>query len=114
MTDTETAFHRDARGTGAVPGYLQSLPRSVVRPDAYVLLDGEWRFKLDPEDRGLQDRWHLGHEFSGTARWPGSIESQLAIARRVARVRTVINELEVRPSDEERVMWFDPGVLIDR
>ncbi len=81
MTYTETAFNRDVQGTGAVPAYLQPLPRSVVRPDAYVLLDGEWRFKLDPEDRGLQDQWYLDHEFSGTARWPDSIENQLAMER---------------------------------
>jgi beta-galactosidase/beta-glucuronidase len=42
-----------------------------------VLLDGTWRFALDGEDRGLGDRWYLGHEYGASAHWPASIESQI-------------------------------------
>ena len=57
------------------------LPRAVSRPNEYELLDGEWRFALDPEDRGLREKWYLGHTYGRTAVWPGSIESHLAEAR---------------------------------
>jgi beta-galactosidase/beta-glucuronidase len=57
------------------------LPRAVLRPNEYVLLDGEWRFALDPNDRGMLDRWFLGHSFDGTAHWPGSIEAHLEQAK---------------------------------
>ncbi|MEO5985265.1 MAG: sugar-binding domain-containing protein [Ferruginibacter sp.] len=57
------------------------LPRAVLRSNAYILLNGEWRFSLDPEDIGLQQSWHLGHEYQDTAHWPGSIEQHLAAAK---------------------------------
>ncbi|RRB09362.1 glycoside hydrolase family 2 protein [Larkinella rosea] len=60
---------------------VNQLPRAVLRPNDYVLLDGEWRFLLDPDDRGIEERWCLGHSFEGTAHWPGSIEAHLAQAK---------------------------------
>ncbi|WP_080056686.1 glycoside hydrolase family 2 protein [Spirosoma aerolatum] len=57
------------------------LPRAVLRPNNYVLLDGDWQFALDPEDRGLVDQWYVGHHFDGIAHWPGSIEDHLAQAK---------------------------------
>ncbi|HLM56627.1 MAG TPA: glycoside hydrolase family 2 TIM barrel-domain containing protein [Pyrinomonadaceae bacterium] len=57
------------------------LPRAVLRPNFYQLLDGQWKFALDLEDRGLQDRWYLGHGYESTALWPGSIEAHMAEAR---------------------------------
>ena len=56
---------------------VNELPRAVLRPNTYMLLDGEWRFSLDPDDRGIVDRWYLGHDFAGTAQWPGSIEEHM-------------------------------------
>lgn len=53
------------------------LPRSVVRRTDFKLLDGEWRFTLDADDRGLEERWFLHHQYNFTAQFPGSIESQL-------------------------------------
>ncbi|GAB3903089.1 hypothetical protein GCM10028803_30910 [Larkinella knui] len=44
-------------------------------------MDGEWRFALDPDDRGLLDRWCLGHDYDDTAHWPGSIEDHMAQAK---------------------------------
>lgn len=36
---------------------------------------------LDPDDRGLLERWYLGHPLDGTAHWPGSIEDHMALAK---------------------------------
>ena len=54
------------------------LPRAVFRPNAFLLLDGEWSFDLDPQDRGLAEKWYAGHKYSGTADWPSSIEEHVA------------------------------------
>ena len=35
------------------------LPRAVSRSNSYQLLDGEWHFEIDADDRGLRDGWHL-------------------------------------------------------
>lgn len=55
------------------------LPRAVLRPNTYVLLDGEWQFMIDPDDRGLHERWWVGHRtYAGKVQWPGSIEDHMA------------------------------------
>ena len=58
------------------------LPRAVTRHNFYELLDGEWQFDLDPEDKGLRENWHLKHDYPDTATWPGSIEAHMAAARK--------------------------------
>ncbi|GAB3891736.1 glycoside hydrolase family 2 protein [Spirosoma agri] len=60
---------------------VNELPRSVLRPNTYLLLDGEWRFAIDTEDVGLQQRWYVGYPFDGKAHWPGSIEAHMAEAK---------------------------------
>ncbi|UFH52742.1 glycoside hydrolase family 2 protein [Spirosoma sp. KNUC1025] len=70
---------RPERDQEAEPANL--LPRAVLRPNNYVLLDGDWSFSLDPDDRGLNDQWYVGHTFEGTAHWPGSIEAHMAQAK---------------------------------
>ena len=57
--------------------FTNPLPRAVIRPNEYILLDGEWKFALDREDAGLQEGWHLWHQYNATAHWPGSIEEQM-------------------------------------
>ncbi|HVF38828.1 MAG TPA: glycoside hydrolase family 2 TIM barrel-domain containing protein, partial [Gemmatimonadaceae bacterium] len=57
------------------------LPRAVTRHNFFELLDGEWRFDLDPEDRGINDGWHLSHPYPRAATWPGSIEAHMSDAR---------------------------------
>ena len=57
------------------------LPRAVLRHSSQVLLDGEWRFSLDPEDEGIQKGWHLEHDYVDVANWPGSIEEHVAAAK---------------------------------
>ena len=79
MADGAASGPEDAQGGAAI----NPLPRSVIRPNAYLLLDGEWRFALDPEDGGLRERWYLGHEYTEAASWPGSIESHMAAAQQV-------------------------------
>ena len=61
--------------------FINPLPRAVMRPNTSVLLDGEWRFAIDTEDRGLQDGWHLGHHYDNIANWPGNIEEHLSKAK---------------------------------
>ncbi|MVN20871.1 glycoside hydrolase family 2 TIM barrel-domain containing protein [Mucilaginibacter arboris] len=58
--------------------YINPLPRAVIRPNSFTLLDGEWKFALDQEDRGLLEGWHLNHQYDDTAHWPGSVEQQIA------------------------------------
>lgn len=57
------------------------LPRSVLRLNNTVLLDGEWRFALDADDVGLRESWYLGRDYEHVATWPGSVEMHLAEAR---------------------------------
>ena len=95
----ESSFHRDVQATEAVRGYLHPLPRSVIRPNAYVLLDGEWRFALDPEDRGLREHWYLGHEYHRVASWPGSVEEHLNAEQEAAR--------DARPWCDSVAAWYE-------
>lgn len=60
---------------------INPLPRAVLRPNAYVLLDGDWRFELDSDDRGLRENWYLGHTYQDEAHWPGSVEAHMAQAK---------------------------------
>ncbi|MEX1238402.1 MAG: sugar-binding domain-containing protein, partial [Cyclobacteriaceae bacterium] len=57
------------------------LPRAVLRTNAYVLLDGEWKFSHDPDDEGLRKGWHLKHDYVHRAVWPGSVEAHMAQAK---------------------------------
>lgn len=61
--------------------FVNPLPRAVLRNNSFILLDGEWRFSLDPNDEGVRDNWFLGHDYTRTAHWPGFIESHMADAR---------------------------------
>ncbi|QKG56275.1 glycoside hydrolase family 2 [Hymenobacter sp. BRD128] len=57
-----------------------SLPRAVLRSGTHFLLDGTWRFGLDPDDAGLIEEWFEGHDYRYTAQWPGSIEEHIVQA----------------------------------
>ncbi|MEO6915161.1 MAG: sugar-binding domain-containing protein [Chitinophagaceae bacterium] len=57
------------------------LPRAVTRPNSFVLLDGDWRFSLDLEDKGLLEGWPLGHDYSDQTYWPSSVEAHMAAAK---------------------------------
>jgi beta-galactosidase/beta-glucuronidase len=77
--NTSFSASRPEAEAGAEPENL--LPRAVLRPNNYMLLDGEWLFALDTNDQGLHQQWYVRHTFEGTAHWPGSIEAHLAEAK---------------------------------
>lgn len=81
VTHPNYGFSRSKEEGWADETFTNPLPRAVIRPNSYVLLDGEWRFDLDTEDRGLLEGWHLGHTYEHTANWPGSIEEHMAAAK---------------------------------
>jgi hypothetical protein len=57
---------------------INPLPRAVIRPNAFVLLDGDWKFTFDEQDKGLAENWYIQHTYQHTAHWPGSVESEMA------------------------------------
>ncbi len=61
--------------------FINPLPRAVVRPNSSILLDGEWKFNIDAEDKGLNENWHLGHHYTDVAEWPGTIEQYIIAAK---------------------------------
>lgn len=61
--------------------FINPLPRAVIRPNSFVLLDGEWKFELDSDDKGLQEGWHLNYEYKHNAEWPGSVEEHVMEAK---------------------------------
>ncbi|MBG6234441.1 beta-galactosidase/beta-glucuronidase [Pedobacter sp. CAN_A7] len=58
--------------------YVNPLPRAVIRPNSFLLLDGSWRFSPDPENLGIKDLWYINHDFKNEANWPGSVETHLS------------------------------------
>lgn len=56
----------------------EDIPRAVLRPNEYVLLDGAWKFEIDSDDRGIRESWYTHHDYAQTANWPGSVEQHLA------------------------------------
>lgn len=100
MTDVEHGLTGGSAAAAALEPYLNPLPRSVVRSGAFELLDGEWRFDLDPGDRGLAERWYLGHDYTGTAHWPGSIEAKMAVGHAVQQEHAAANDGAV-------VAWYE-------
>lgn len=81
MTDKDFSFTKDKEQAQAVQEHLNPLPRSITRPNAYLLLNGEWHFEIDLEDKGLVEKWYLAHAYSRTAIWPGSVEAHMAAAK---------------------------------
>lgn len=59
-------------------GFVDPLPRAVIRPNRFVLLDGSWNFELDKDDKGLTESWYISHPYSQKADWPGSVEAHMA------------------------------------
>jgi hypothetical protein len=76
-TTTEDAITGEREHVRRLRPFLDARSRSIVRPGAFVLLDGEWRFERDPDDRGLTERWYIDHAFESTASWPGSVVTQI-------------------------------------
>jgi beta-galactosidase/beta-glucuronidase len=77
----DTRFPDAQGGEGKFEMSASGLPRAVTRPNLFRLLDGEWAFSLDLDDRGLREGWPLGHTYEGHAIWPGAIESHISQAK---------------------------------
>lgn len=77
------------------------LPRSILRREAFVLLDGEWRFALDSENRGLKEYWFARHNYTVTAAFPGSIESHFAA------VKDAKDELSLFTDSDDVIAWYE-------
>ncbi|GAB3528771.1 glycoside hydrolase family 2 [Pontibacter brevis] len=75
------------------------LPRAVLRPNTHYLLDGQWHFALDNEDRGLQEAWYLGHRYEHTAHWPGSVEAHMAAAKG--------QQYQAQPWQDKVIAWYE-------
>jgi len=75
---------------------INPLPRAVIRTNSFVLLDGEWKFALDADDRGINENWYLAHQYTDMAHWPGSVEMHMA---------------EVKPAEkswnEKIIVWYE-------
>ena len=61
-------------------GFINPLPRAVIRPNSFILLDGIWNFEHDPENKGLSQSWYIFHRYTKKAAWPGSVETHMAAA----------------------------------
>ena len=59
-------------------GYINPLPRAVIRPNSFLLLDGIWNFSLDPENKGINEHWYISHQYNVQAHWPGSVENHMS------------------------------------
>jgi beta-galactosidase/beta-glucuronidase len=84
------------------------LPRAVTRNAFFELLDGEWLFDIDYDDRGIEEDWAIRHEFSGTAIWPGSIEAHMAAAR-VQQQQQIEQTVEAasRTWQDKVIAWYE-------
>ena len=77
------------------------LPRSILRREAFLLLDGDWRFTLDGEDEGLRQQWFVKHNYTVTANFPGSIESYFAA------VQGVKADSDLYAQNDEVIAWYE-------
>jgi len=84
-----------------VANEANQLPRSVLRRNAFELLDGEWWFALDTDDRGLREHWFEQHEYKATAMFPGSIESYFE------RVKESLGGSPLYVNSDEVVAWYE-------
>jgi len=77
---------------------LNPIPRAVIRPNSFILLDGQWKFSIDKYDTGLNDTWFLSHNFENTAMWPGTIEEH------IAKARGLVSE---KSWEDKVVVWYE-------
>lgn len=84
-------------------------PPAVTRRNFFQLLDGEWKFDLDLNDRGSREGWPIGHEYPGTATWPGSIEAHMARAKEEQKehVDREVGSSAARPREDKVVAWYE-------
>ena len=88
------------------PPLPNPLPRAVTRRNLFQLLDGEWRFELDTEDRGIRDGWPIQHEYSDRAIWPGSVEAHMAAAK-AGQKEQQDSSTQARGSEDKVIAWYE-------
>ncbi|HUQ19519.1 MAG TPA: glycoside hydrolase family 2 TIM barrel-domain containing protein [Gemmatimonadaceae bacterium] len=86
-----------------VPAEDNPLPRAVTRHNFFELLDGEWRFDLDLDDRGIKEGWHLRHDYPRAAIWPGSIEEHMSAAKDEQKEKIEAG----RPWQDKVIAWYE-------
>jgi beta-galactosidase/beta-glucuronidase len=89
------------------PPIENPLPRAVTRRNFYRLLDGEWRFDLDLDDRGIREQWAVQHEFSTTALWPGSVEAHMASAKVEKQEQREEHPAPAMPWEDKVIAWYE-------
>jgi beta-galactosidase/beta-glucuronidase len=91
------------------PPLENPLPRAVTRRNFFELLDGEWKFELDLDDRGIREGWAIEHEFSDVATWPGSVEAHLARAKAEQKENQeqAPSAAATRPWEDKVVAWYE-------
>ena len=80
--------------------YVNPLPRAVVRPNSFMLLDGIWSFAIDPDDSGVIESWYTSYKFTDTAHWPGSVEAHMS---------------EMQPGltwNNQVIVWYERAFLL--
>jgi len=97
LTHPEFSLTQDKEEALQVLGPANPLPRSVLRPNFYHLLDGSWSFDTDIKDCGLRDNWFLDHVYTRTAVWPGSIEAHL----------TEMKEQDTPAWQDKVIVWYE-------
>ncbi len=60
---------------------INPLPRAVMRPNSFIILDGIWDFAIDPDNKGLVEAWYANHQYNDKAHWPGSVEAHITEAQ---------------------------------
>src|SRR5688572_32279062 len=96
--NTNYGFSNSREEIATLEEVTGALPRAVFRPNTHILLDGEWKFQLDLDDRGLAESWYLKHEFTQVAEWPGTVEVHMAKAK--------IEQQEVL-NPEKIIAWYE-------
>lgn len=76
-------------------GFIDALPRAVMRPNSFVLLDGDWNFEHDPENKGIKESWFIRHTYAKKAYWPGSVEAHATAA-----------DPETIPWHDKVIVWY--------
>ena len=87
--------------TQVVSDRINPLPRSIIRRNSFILLDGEWNFALDTNDCGLVEKWYITHKYTETAMFPGSIESYLAAEKSAKEISSLY------ANSDEVVAWYE-------
>lgn len=57
---------------------LSHYPRPDFRRERFMLLDGIWDFDFDDEDRGLFEKWYLGHDYKRKIKVPFVYQAPLS------------------------------------